>query len=730
MREKIKNIIKDKYGRRTLLTFVVVLILAGVSFAWFNATVTGNEDAEGAEVTTANLSITYNGGPEYNQDNILPGWSGTKTFRVENTGDATATYNINWETLTNGFTNQEDMVYSITSTNDGGTLEETQLPSTGTNIPIITTVAIPVNTIQTYTITFRYINRASAQDDQGSSFSGKIVIDEGQVNTRTIESLTDNTPLTQDTTPGTFAGSGTSGSPYQVESIEDLVALTNNVEGGTTYSGKYFELTTDLNFESNNSYVDPTDTTITVSPTSNEEDSQLSNLVYIEKDEEFKTLSTGQGIKYELTHDEGFKPIGNNTTNFSGTLDGNNHTISNLYINRPDTNYVGLFGCSTGILINVTLDTPTVSGNNNIGGLAGNSNGTITNVTLTNAAITGTGTGQYTGGLIGYNSSGTISDVTLENAMATGNDYTGGMVGYSSYGTITNVTSNNATVTGNDYTGGLIGASKTPLNLITIEGGSVTGTGTQYTGGLVGYVSTTTIINNQVDIDVTGTQYTGGLVGYSYHGTIQSNTYEGDVEGTNYVSGLIASGSGNNAFLSGSVTGTGSSVYRTGSGSNLALETITVNGVTTPSTNVTSNSGQDISSINDLNDIILADSAMDTEIGGQLINGYYWGTNNQGDFALLNTTDNPLPTFDLSGSGTAEDPYLIYDVADLRLASYKVDKAYKLMDDIDFDLDNGTFYTLSTYVNKFTGTFDGNNKTINNLEIDTEANYVDYLDII
>ncbi|MBR0062094.1 MAG: hypothetical protein IJP68_11515, partial [Selenomonadaceae bacterium] len=29
---------------------------------------------------------------------------------------------------------------------------------------------------------------------------------------------------------------------------------------------------------------------------------------------------------------------------FSGTFDGNRHTISNLTINKPDKNYVGLFG--------------------------------------------------------------------------------------------------------------------------------------------------------------------------------------------------------------------------------------------------------------------------------------------------------------------------------------------------------------------------------------------------
>ncbi|MBV5331097.1 hypothetical protein JZU69_01505, partial [bacterium] len=39
-----------------------------------------------------------------------------------------------------------------------------------------------------------------------------------------------------------------------------------------------------------------------------------------------------------------FVPIGDATTNFTGVFDGLGHTVSNLTINRPTTDYVGLFG--------------------------------------------------------------------------------------------------------------------------------------------------------------------------------------------------------------------------------------------------------------------------------------------------------------------------------------------------------------------------------------------------
>lgn len=40
----------------------------------------------------------------------------------------------------------------------------------------------------------------------------------------------------------------------------------------------------------------------------------------------------------------GFAPIGSDSTRFTGVFDGLGHTISGLTINRPDTQYVGLFG--------------------------------------------------------------------------------------------------------------------------------------------------------------------------------------------------------------------------------------------------------------------------------------------------------------------------------------------------------------------------------------------------
>lgn len=102
---------------------------------------------------------------------------------------------------------------------------------------------------------------------------------------------------------------------------------------------------------------------------------------------------------------KGFVPIGTNSTYFTGTFDGLGHTISNLYINRTDTDYVGLFGYATGTIRNVAITSDSVhgiSGNNYVGGLVGyHSSGLIANCSVSNTIVTGVG--NNVGGLVGNN---------------------------------------------------------------------------------------------------------------------------------------------------------------------------------------------------------------------------------------------------------------------------------------------------------------------------------------
>jgi filamentous hemagglutinin family protein len=124
----------------------------------------------------------------------------------------------------------------------------------------------------------------------------------------------------------------------------------------------------------------------------------------------------------------GFVPIGA-AVPFTGSLDGAGHTISNLVIDRPTTNDVGLFGVigAGGVVKNLTLSGGSVTGLNGVGDLAGVSDGAITGVSAS-GSVTGT---SMVGGLIGWNDkAGVVSGASDAGATVTAGADGGGLVGY------------------------------------------------------------------------------------------------------------------------------------------------------------------------------------------------------------------------------------------------------------------------------------------------------------
>ena len=103
---------------------------------------------------------------------------------------------------------------------------------------------------------------------------------------------------------------------------------------------------------------------------------------------------------YDSTN--GWLPIGDLANKFAGSYDGGGYTISNLFIDRNLTDYVGLFGwidTCPGIS-NLGLLSVDITGQNNVGALVGYSNA-VTGISkcYSSGSITGN---NYGGGLIGY----------------------------------------------------------------------------------------------------------------------------------------------------------------------------------------------------------------------------------------------------------------------------------------------------------------------------------------
>lgn len=161
-------------------------------------------------------------------------------------------------------------------------------------------------------------------------------------------------------------------------------------------------------------------------------------------------------------------------TGFKGTFDGQNYTISNVYVQgESNGSKYGLFGnCSSAIsLKNVNLQNVHVFGNSAVGGLVGETNATIDNVHISGHLEIGSLThnesepgynSSYIGGIVGHgyakvSNASVVGDAT---SFIAGGRQVGGIFGYSSEGhrvIADNCSVSNILISGRNGVGGVVG---------------------------------------------------------------------------------------------------------------------------------------------------------------------------------------------------------------------------------------------------------------------------------
>lgn len=237
----------------------------------------------------------------------------------------------------------------------------------------------------------------------------------------TIKGGTFNTPIT---------GSGTESDPYQISTAAQLKRfrdIVNGTGGQTQNPAACAKLMNDIvlndgTFDANGTYT-----------------SGSSN-----------------------TAPEEWTPIGkytddNDKTPYTGTFDGQGHTIKGLYVNSASDAYVGLFGCLEGAAVrNLTVD-GYVQGYKTAGGIAGYaSNAAIENCS-NHCSVFG-GSDSMIGGIAGLNFDGAkIIDCYNVGTIRNSNVFEpcGGIV-WGNAGTVSNCY-NVGTISGNDYDGEIVG---------------------------------------------------------------------------------------------------------------------------------------------------------------------------------------------------------------------------------------------------------------------------------
>lgn len=272
-------------------------------------------------------------------------------------------------------------------------------------------------------------------------------------------------------------------------------------------------------------------------------------------------------------------PIVASTTaaaDFCGTFDGNDHTISNLYIDNKAENgsWLGLFGGITGNIQNVHVtgefyDLSSGTSGYYFGPVVGFTNGDVTGCTVdfTVYGEDGKLRGQVIGGVVGFITGPGETPIKLENCMSyttvsgtVNNAFVGGVAGAIANTEAINCRNYGAisvsTGTGYVFAGGITGQTQTGAVLDhCINYGDITHGPTSNPasaiGGICGRVSTASqfiCCTNNGTLD-TMAGYAGGIIGAAYYGTSETGSVltsclnNGDVssgaDGA-HVAGLIA----------------------------------------------------------------------------------------------------------------------------------------------------------------------------------------------
>ena len=207
-------------------------------------------------------------------------------------------------------------------------------------------------------------------------------------------------------------------------------------------------------------------------------------------------------------------PIGNSSNPYTGSFDGQGHTVSGLYFNDSNTSFVGLFGNlgSSGEIKNVGVIDSYFNGYLSVGGVCGKNTGIITS-----CYNTGTVSGnESVGGVCGWNVGGTITGCYNTGTVSGSNNNVGGVCAYNTEydaigGTITGCY-NTGEVSGKDSVGGVCGYEDNRCTIIgSYNTGTVSGTG-NYVGGVCGF--------NFVGCIITGCYTNNGGVYGENNGTV------------------------------------------------------------------------------------------------------------------------------------------------------------------------------------------------------------------
>lgn len=159
---------------------LILLILVGLTYAYFLTNIQGNTNNKSISVDTANLALAYgDGNGSIVGTTVAPGTViGTKTFTVTNTGNVTVSYGVFLEDVINDLERTSDLQLTITCSSS---IQSKTCSGYNGDMPyqndILLSNTLGIGETQTYSLTLEYIEPNVDQSvDMGKSISAKVQI--------------------------------------------------------------------------------------------------------------------------------------------------------------------------------------------------------------------------------------------------------------------------------------------------------------------------------------------------------------------------------------------------------------------------------------------------------------------------------------------------------------------------------------------------------------------------
>lgn len=332
---------------------------------------------------------------------------------------------------------------------------------------------------------------------------------------------------------------GTTANPYIIKDADDLYGLASLVNAATdNFAGDYVQVACDITMNTNTP----------------EDANKLDSWANYTPQKEWTVIGTSYSD-------------GSGKDWFSGTFDGQGHTIRGLYVAETNNaRWTGLFGVTptTCVVKNVHLEDSYFEANSQVAGIISRGGGTVENVhsnaVVVASAFTGEATGEVfngtnAGGLVGqiHQSSIVVKNSSFSGTVKTAGSISAGIVGLASgIVSIEGCRFDGEVICGSGYGAGIIGQLTSTTNETTVKDcistGKVSIAG-EFAGGIVGYIS-------DADVKVEACAFTGevvanirragGIVGYAQKSTLNLSTCmsTGKVQTVQRVGGMIGEAKG------------------------------------------------------------------------------------------------------------------------------------------------------------------------------------------